>query len=412
MKNIIIVFLILANYSNADWIDDSKELLQSAKETVSKKFNMNDENKKNQQSIKENNNNLQKDRFNNSWSAIIDDLNKAAKLEHNYINAPDSAWFSTDKKDVKKEINEIIHDIYKTLINDDLLKYRNEIKNQNNKISSLKKDIQEYQEKKIGAPEESLVYHTKKQYDIDIKNSKDGIKIHKNEIRIIKKRLKQNFKNVGISLSDEQLDVILSRVDGDDVIQICLTIDTLNGISDQLLKLMQNSNEDLTDSKKYYAMHLITLKLLDYVQQIYINKLNKNYLPKLQKIISDAETIIYDTKRLRDGEFDENRKKIYEKNIETQNFTLEVALFYNEDLLKSKEKMLEAQKTTKDNLKLSMNTYKTVLLSSDLYTIIEDSKNLFNNIMKTQMPEIVPFENIQIQKKYEEITSQLKISIE
>lgn len=276
----------------------------------------------------------------------------------------------------------------------------------------MKKDIQEYQEKKIGAPEESLVYHTKKQYDIDIKNSKDGIKIHKNEIRIIKKRLKQNFKNVGISLSDEQLDVILSRVDGDDVIQICLTIDTLNGISDQLLKLMQNSNEDLTDSKKYYAMHLITLKLLDYVQQIYINKLNKNYLPKLQKIISDAETIIYDTKRLRDGEFDENRKKIYEKNIETQNFTLEVALFYNEDLLKSKEKMLEAQKTTKDNLKLSMNTYKTVLLSSDLYTIIEDSKNLFNNIMKTQMPEIVPFENIQIQKKYEEITSQLKISIE
>ena len=48
-----------------------------------------------------------------------------------------------------------------------------------------------------------------------------------------------------------------------------------------------------------------------------------------------------------------------------------------------------------------------VLLSSDLYSLISESQTMFNTITKIQIPHIVPFQNIQIQKRYKELTKTL-----
>ena len=70
--------------------------------------------------------------------------------------------------------------------------------------------------------------------------------------------------------------------------------------------------------------------------------------------------------------------------------------------------MIEAQKISLANLKLSKNTYATVSLSADLYTLISESQTMFEEVSKIQVPSIVPFENMQIRQKYLELTDSLQ----
>jgi hypothetical protein len=69
--------------------------------------------------------------------------------------------------------------------------------------------------------------------------------------------------------------------------------------------------------------------------------------------------------------------------------------------------MIEAQKVARANLKVSKNTYETVALSADLYDLISESQEMFVEISKIQVPDIVPFENTQLQQKYKELTEKI-----
>ena len=70
--------------------------------------------------------------------------------------------------------------------------------------------------------------------------------------------------------------------------------------------------------------------------------------------------------------------------------------------------MIEAQKISKSNLTLSKNTYATVLLSADLFDLITESQSMFEEVSKIQVPNLVPFENFQMEQKYRELTEKLR----
>ena len=102
----------------------------------------------------------------------------------------------------------------------------------------------------------------------------------------LKTDLKSNFKEIGVNLTSEQIEVLLTRVDGDDIIQISLVMETLKHITNQILELMKASKEELKQAKKYYGMHQVLLELVVYIQQQYIDKCDNVYLPKIDKMIS------------------------------------------------------------------------------------------------------------------------------
>jgi len=69
--------------------------------------------------------------------------------------------------------------------------------------------------------------------------------------------------------------------------------------------------------------------------------------------------------------------------------------------------MTKAQVVALANLKVSQNTYETVSLNADLYDLISESQEMFVTVSRIQVPDIVPFENVQIRKKYKELTQML-----
>ncbi len=406
MKRLSLTVLMLGCTLHADWsdtllkkgstlYDETREkTLQIYKDTL--------------QSKPLNHEEMRKQRLNNAWDGVVGQLKEGMEYIDELKQAPDSAWIGKDKEDIREDLNALFDQIVKGLVGGDLMAYKEQMADLKAKITQNNEDILSYREKRIGAPESSTLYTTKAEYDKKIADTKAENKILQNKIRIIKKQLRQNFADIGVKLSDAQVDVLLTRVDGDDIIQISLMMDTLKYITQQILHLMQESKEELTQAKRYYGMHQVLLELVVYIQQKYIDKVNNVYLPKIDKIIDDSKNMMVLTQRLRANEEDSKRSAVYAHNLEAQALTLKVAQQYREDLVRSRDRMIEAQKVARANLMLSKNTYETVSLSADLYDLISESQQMFAEVSKIQVPQIVPFQNLQIQQKYQELTNRLK----
>jgi len=401
MKFYTLCILLLSSL-HADWKTDMMEKSnQIYTDTKNKTILLYKENLETQPLTKE-------QRMNKIWDNVYDDLEEGAVYVDKLNNAPDSAWIGEDKKDVQEDINKLFEMIVNGLIEDDLLIYKTKMEKLKNKISENKSDILKYREKRVGAPESSKIYRTKSDFETKIMETKNENTIMENEIRIIKDNLKNDFKEIGVNLSSEQIDVLLTRVDGDDIIQISLVMETLKHITNQIMLLMKESKEELTQAKKYYGMHRVLLELVVYIQQKYIDKCNSVYLPKIDNMISDSAEMMEHTKRLKDQEEDTRRRSIYKNNLEAQALTNRAAKRYKNDIVSSRNNMIEAQKISKANLKLSKNTYATVMLSADLFDLITESQSMFEEVSKIQVPNLVPFENIQMEQKYKELTETLR----
>ena len=389
-----IFLLFTLSALNASFLDNASDIFDKIKDKVSI-------NKDTSVKTKE-------ERFNEIWKDIKDKLVEGSKLYEKKEKAPESTLiFKKDKDDYNDKIDDVLNDIIDILIDDNLLKYKNDIAKIEKEIKQKEEKLAEYKEERIGAPKQSKIHTTKSDYDEKIKNTQDEIEILKNKKRIIYKKLKEDFKRVGVQLDTKQIDIILDRVDGDDIIQMSLVMDVLKQITAQILELMQDSNEDLVQAKRYYGMHLVSLALIVHIQDKYIQKIDKVYIPKLNKLIEKSKKIIEQTETAIDKETSDTRRKIYESNLKAQKLTLKVANLYKKHLQDAKTSVLNAQYTAKKNLDLAENTYSTVSLSSGLYDLIKENENMFNKISQIQMPDIVPFENMQIQKKYKELTKKM-----
>ena len=388
---LIVTFTIL----NANFLDSANEVFNKIKEKVTFSTQKDDSIDK-------------EERFSEIWLNIKDKLVEGSKLYEKKEKAPNSTLFFTkDKDDYQDKIDDVLNDIIKALVNDNLLKYKEDIAKIDKEIKRKEEKLAEYKEERVGAPTKSAIHKTKADYDKKIKNTQDEIAILKNKKEIIYNKLKRDFKNIGVNLDSKQIDILLDRVDGDDIIQMSLIMDVLKQITAQILELMRDSDEDLIQAKRYYGMHLVSLALVVHIEQKYIEKLDNIYIPKLDELIKKSQDIIYQTQIAIDKESSPSRRRVYESNLEAQQLTLKVAKLYKKHLLEAKNSVLKAQESAKKNLALAENTYSTVSLSSSLYNLIKENEAMLTKISQIQMPNIVPFENIQIERKYKELTKKM-----
>jgi len=401
MRTHLLLFLASVTLVQADWksdmLEQSTSLYQNAKEKTVKFYQEFKPATLDQEERRKADRNL-------LLESLLPQLEKGLEYTNKLEKAPESAWIASDKKDIQKDINKVFDTIINTLINDDFLSYKREINLLYREIKQNKKSMVSFREKRLSAPLQSNIKTTKADYTEKIKALQEENRYHKARIGIIKEKLIQQFSEIGVNLTSAQINVLLTRVDGDDIIQMALMMDLLKHITQQIMVLMKENNEDLSYAKKYYGLHLVTLELIVYIQQKYIDKVNTDYIPKIDAIIFEAKKMVTETKHLAAADMSQRRKEIYEKNQEAQELTARVATRYRQDLANTKISMLNAQRITRKNLQLARNTYKTVVLSADLYALISESQTMFSEVSKIQVPQIVPFENMQIQKKYYELT--------
>ena len=148
--------------------------------------------------------------------------------------------------------------------------------------------------------------------------------------------LKRKMNSLGIQLSREQIRVMTTRVDGDDLAKIFAIFDVTRQISDKLRVLVKKNYFSSDTTVKYYGTYVVLSEILGFVQQTYIQKIDELYLPALGKIEIDVEDAIkYAQKNIKNAKSESN-KNILRLNVRSNKFSLSVCKDY--------EKILEKQK--------------------------------------------------------------------
>ncbi len=337
------------------------------------------------------------------WKDVLNNLDSALNLNAQIDEAPASRFFGADKSSIGEDQIDVFEVIEALLSSPKISQNRHNIDALKDKISDKKNTISAYQEKRIVA---DTIDRTT--YDKKIGKAKADIDELTRRINNEKDILKKRFAASGLFLNNEQVDVLLARVDADDIIKMTLVYNVLEDITAQLMSLTKESNENINQARKYYGMHVVLLKLVMNMQDSYVKKLDQEYLPKIELISMETRRISEESTRLLSSETQANRKDLLHKNLKAQQLTLKVAKLYAQQLNQQKAKVMKARNLIANDYQVAKNTYDTVKISADLIQLMKTNQASFSALMNIQIPDIVPFENLAMQRKFEELSLMIK----
>ena len=308
------------------------------------------------------------------------------------------------KGNCRIQIDKVLEDIERIVFDGEIIGYSKKIRQLQARISKLEEEKVLLNEKKYSVTGEEEQNLENEMADIDAKIAKSY-----EYIKLLEEDLQIKMKNLGIRLSIDQIRVMTTRVDGDDLAKSIAIFDVTKQISNTLGQLVKDNSFSSNTTTKYYGVYLILSEILGFAQREYITKIDEEYLTKLESYKkSGYQSIEYANEQMRQATM-ESSKNIFKKNIEAEEFTIKVIDKYKGILLDQKAQLDDALITTDEQIAVAYSTYKTASNSSALMALMVDTQSTFDQILEMQMPEIIPFENIELENEFKSLSDKLNL---
>jgi len=308
------------------------------------------------------------------------------------------------KGNCRIQIDKVLEDIERIVFDGEIIGYSKKIRQLQARISKLEQEKVLLNEKKYSVTGEEEQNLENEMADIDAKIAKSY-----EYIKLLEEDLQIKMKNLGIRLSIDQIRVMTTRVDGDDLAKSIAIFDVTKQISNTLGQLVIDNSFSSNTTTKYYGVYLILSEILGFAQREYITKIDEEYLTKLESYKkSGYQSIEYANEQMRQATM-ESSKNIFKKNIEAEEFTIKVIDKYKGILLDQKAQLDDALITTDEQIAVAYSTYKTASNSSALMALMVDTQSTFDQILEMQMPEIIPFENIELENEFKSLSDKLNL---
>ncbi len=287
------------------------------------------------------------------------------------------------------------------------------------KIEGLRKNIREIEdrivklrERQITAPKSALIpgvtADTVDSLERDIADSKTRIDLNRDQIAAAKEEIRSALAKSGIELGNEQLDLLLDGVLSGDIVRLVAVFNSAKLIDGQLGKLLSASGENIGAARKYFAMHAALFAILVHAQDSMINKIDRQYLPKLEAIMKDVEQARGKTNQLLRAENRPDQRRALEANRESQKLAEDAAKGYRRYLLQQREQIARARARAVHDLKIADNTYETVEASFQLRVLMRESATTFEALQKIEAPTFEQiFRNEELRREFESLTRKL-----
>ena len=335
----------------------------------------------------------------------LEDITNLKKKES---SASNFTIISKSKKDYRIKIDEVLEEIEPILFDGEVVNYASRIREIRKNIKDFETQKVRLNEKFVFAPEkESLLKSSKKEIKNEIKKIDRLIKKSYKLIDELEFDLKRKMHKLGIKLTREQIRVMTTRIDGDDLSRSFAIFDVTKQISETLSKIMTENSFSGTATVKYYGTYVVMSEILGFSQRRYIEKIEDTYLPALDKIEKNIKDTIEFAETSIKGAKTEQSKKILKSNIKSNEFTMKVLGQYRNILINQMKSLQNALGRTKEQITVAYSTYDTAANSANLVNLINQTQDSFNKIMNMQLPNIVPFENKELEIKFLEISDQL-----
>ena len=338
-------------------------------------------------------------------------VEEIGNLKKKELGASNFTIISKSKKDYRIDIDNVLEEIEPILFDGQILNYAERIRDAKSQIREFEDKKVKLNEKLILAPDENSLFNTSKS---EIRSEIEKIELlSKKSEKLIDKLefdLKRKMRNLGIDLSREQIRVITTRIDGDDLAKSFAIFDVTKQISETLGEMMQRNSFSGSATTNYYGVYVILSEILRYSQLKYIQQINETYLPAINIIEKDIlDSIAFAKKSQKEAKSNEN-KKIFKSNIEANEFSLMVLEQYEKIMISQLRSLENAVSSTTEQISVAYSTYDTAVNSSNIVNLISQTQDNFNKIMDMQLPEIIPFENNELESKFNEISAQLIMS--
>jgi len=337
----------------------------------------------------------------NKIDSISDYVPKYTSLKEKDIANECRNGFS--KTNCRIQLDNILEDIEKILFDGEIVNYSKKIRQLKARIIELEDEKANLNEKKFGVDNEEEAQAIINQIsDIDALITK-----FKNYIDELEDDLQVKMKNLDINLSKAQIQVMTSRVDGDDLAKSIAIFDITKQISNTLGELMKENSFSTNSTTKYYGVYLILTEILGFAQREYILKIDDEYLTKLDLIKEDVyESINYSNKQKKEASM-QSSKVIFDNNIDADKFTIKVIDDYKDLLMNQKVQLKDVLLITEEKITVAYSSYNSSMNSAAVMSIINDTQSTFDQIMELQIPDIIPFENTALEVEFKKLSEKL-----
>jgi polyhydroxyalkanoate synthesis regulator phasin len=338
---------------------------------------------------------------------------EASKLpsEKEYLLKP--LWTET-KEDRERKIRDLLDAALGVVTDVPVVEVQKRIEGLRRNIRELDDRIVKLKERQLVAPKEGflagIVTDTVDSLGKEIEETKKRITGNREEIAASKLKVADALKASGVELGEGQLDLLLDGVLSGDLVRLVAVFNSAKLIDAQLGKLLATSGENVGAARKYFAMHAALFAMLVQAQTGLIDKIDRNYLPKLEAISKDVAKARAKTHDLLRRENRPDQRRALEANRESQRLAEEAAKAYRRYLLQQREQIAKARARATHDLKIADNTFETVEASFQLRNLMRDSRSSFEAIQKLEAPTFEQiFRNEQLRREFENLTEKLEV---
>jgi len=350
------------------------------------------------------------DHFGEVWDQVLPKLRETLVLEEFQDELPPSAWFGEDQASNQEAINALLDEAVDILSTSGLHRYREHIRSLQDRIAEARQAIAEDRQQRVSAPEKSLVQRTVEDIDRAIETRQAEIASYEKELSRIRRAFAADLRSMGLDLSDEQVDLLLSTVVGDNLIDLGIVFDNVKAVTVQLERLVQESGEDLQSARRYYGMYVILLKSLDRMHLQVEQAITNRYISQIDAIITRAKELGVETRALQERSPD--KAELLAANLAAQQLTIRAASVYREYLIDQGRQVSQARRELERDIATAWNTYETVRVSGELVVLVRSSRRLLDGLLDRQVPALRPFQNLEMQREFEKLTAQLRTAEE
>ena len=329
-------------------------------------------------------------------------LDEILTLQERRPHLPESAWFGEDRASNDGRIDALLDEATEILVGNNAL--RSEVNALTREMAESREAIVRLKRRRLTAPSDSLWRKTVEDIEEEIAKREHILAEQQTELERIRRMTAAELRAMGLDIDAERLDFLLSTVVGDDVVDMTLAFEQVRRLTQQLEALTLESREDLATARRYYGMYTVLLEVMDHMHLVLLESIERDYLPRIAEIGRRARALRQETVKLQARAPD----PVLRANLEAQQLTIDAADRYTDYLQRQRQQVAASRKRLSLDRAVAQNTYETVKMSGDLVALMQDSQRLLDSLFRLQVPPLRGFENLEMKREFQRLTSTLR----
>ena len=254
----------------------------------------------------------------------------------------------------------------------------------------------------------SLGQPNKETWRSRISSLEEDIRGLESEQSEIKKQFAVRLSGLGVNLTANQVEGLMAMATAEDFLAMQATFENMKAINQVLMDATVRSDESLEVAKRYYGIYSVMLEIALHMHDEFIERVDGEYLLKLDGIEKRIKTERDRTRTLLTSEKDTVLRATLERNAKAQALTLKTSELYRDRLKEQRDRIATSRRKILSQHAVAVNTWNTVDQSAALVAMMRTTGKNFEALMNLDIPPLRPFESIEMQNELEKLTNELK----